>query len=73
MLFVFFSRQNIDNGLNVPFQLLCVERAFPSWLLQRLHIAHRHTCACVHTHTTVPHRQITLVFRDMTGAGVGVL
>lgn len=35
-LFVFFSRQNIDNGPNVPFLLLCVERAFPPCLPQKL-------------------------------------
>ena len=62
MLFVFFFRLNIDNGLNVPFLLLCVERAFP-WAAAEAATdpTHTHTHAHTHTHThapaTAPHQQ----------------
>ena len=63
MLFVFFFRLNIDNGLNVPFLLLCVERAFPSAAAEAAtDPTHTHTHTHTHTraraHTTHTHTHL---------------
>ena len=76
MLFVFFFRLNIDNGLNVPFLLLCVERAFPSAAAEAAtdptH-THTHTRARArtqHTHTRTCHSPPSTDTLSCGGPGV---